>query len=197
MTHAILLAAGAGARMGAPKALLDLGGCSAAARCAQALLDGGCDGLLVVLSAASEAARATLPAAARAVHNPHPASGQTGSLKLALAAVPPGQDFLLHTVDHPLADADDVRALREALARAAPPVRIVLPQVGGRRGHPAACHAGLAAEFLALGDDEPAHLVMRRDPARVLLLPRANEWLVRDLDTPADLAAARRALAAR
>jgi CTP:molybdopterin cytidylyltransferase MocA len=87
--------------------------------------------------------------------------------------------------------------VREALAGCAPPLRVVLPLVGGRRGHPAACRAELAAEFLALGDDEPAHLVMRRDPSRVLLLPRANEWLVRDLDTPADLAAAHAALAAR
>jgi nicotine blue oxidoreductase len=197
MPHAILLAAGAGARMGAPKALLDLGGRSAAALCAQALLDGGCDDLLVVLSAASEPARATLPTRARVVQNPRPASGQTGSLKLALAALPRGADFLLHTVDHPLVRADDVRALREALAQAAPPVRVVLPAVGGRRGHPAACRAELAAEFLALGDDEPAHAVMRRDPSRVRLLPRANEWLVRDLDTPEDLAAARAALAAR
>ncbi len=197
MTLAILLAAGAGLRMGEPKALLVLDGRTAAALCAQALLDGGCDELVVVLSAASEPARSSLPATALVVHNPRPASGQTGSLKLGLCAGPPGADFLLHTVDHPLAGADDVRALRDALAHSGPPTRIVLPLVGGRRGHPAACRAELAAEFLALGDDDPAHLVMRRDPARVLLLPRDNAWLARDLDTPADLADARAALAAR
>lgn len=196
MTLGLLLAAGLGRRMGAPKALLELDGRPAAALCAQALLDGGCEGVLVVLSPPSAAARAALPPGARALLNPRPEAGQTGSLKLALAAAA-GADLLLHTVDHPLAGADDVRAVREALAGAGPGQSIVLPLVGGRRGHPAAFRAALAAEFLALGDDEPAHLVMRRDPARVLLLPRANPWLVRDLDTPEDLRDARAALAAR
>lgn len=196
MTLGLLLAAGRGRRMGAPKALLEMDGRPAAALCAQALLDGGCAEVLVVLSAASDAAHAALPPGARALHNPRPEAGQTGSLKLALAAAG-GADFLLHTVDHPLAGADDVRAVREALQAAQRGTAIVLPLVDGRRGHPAACRAALAAEFLALGDDEPAHGVMRRDPARVLLLPRDNPWLVRDLDTPEDLAAARAALAAR
>lgn len=196
MMLGLLLAAGRGRRMGVPKALLDLAGRSATALGARALLEGGCEGVLVVLSAASDAARAELPPGTRALHNPHPETGQTGSLKLALAAAQ-GADFLLHTVDHPLATADDVRAVREALQAAERGTAIVLPLVDGRRGHPAACRAALAAEFLALGDDEPAHRVMRRDPARVLLLPRDNPWLVRDLDTPADLQAARAALAAR
>ena len=41
----------------------------------------------------------------------------------------------------------------------------------------------------------PGHRVPRRDPARVLEVPRDNPWLVRDLDTPADLAEARAWLA--
>jgi len=197
MTLGILLAAGLGRRMGRPKALLELGGRTAAARCAEALRAGGCDELVVVLSPAAQAAAAGLPPGTRVLTNPDPESGQTASLKLALAGGPgAGAAFVLHTVDHPLLRAGDVRALLDALA-AAPRARVALPLVGTRRGHPAACAAGLAAEFLALGDDEPAHLVMRRDPARVLLLPREDEWLVRDLDTPADLDAARAALAAR
>jgi CTP:molybdopterin cytidylyltransferase MocA len=100
-------------------------------------------------------------------------------------------------VDHPLATAGDVAALLDAFARRPPGKLIVLPSVAGRRGHPALFAAELLPEFLALGDDEPAHGIARRDPARVLLVPRENAWLVRDIDTPEDLAAARAALEAR
>lgn len=198
MTLAIVLAAGAGRRMGGAKALLELGGETALQRCLRALREGGCDELRVVLGPASESARAALPGDVDVVSNPQPETGQTGSLKRALArGAGRGDVFLLHTVDHPLAQAADVRALLDAAAHRAPGQRIVLPLVGGRRGHPALFDTALAAEFLALGDDEPAHRVPRRDPSRVLELPLANEWLVRDLDTPEDLAAARAVLAAR
>jgi molybdenum cofactor cytidylyltransferase len=199
MTLAILLAAGAGRRMGASKALLELGGEPAVRRCLRALAQGGCDEARVVLGAQAEEVRRALPAPAPdVVLNPQPDAGQTGSLKLALArGRGDGTAFVLHTVDHPLLDAADVHALLDAFARRAPGVAIVVPVVGGRRGHPAVFAAELADELLALGDDEPAHRVVRRDPARVLELPRDNPWLVRDLDTPEDLAGARAWLAAR
>ena len=196
MTLAILLAAGAGHRMGGPKALLQLRGETALARCLLALAEGGCDELRVVVGASADDVRRALPnPPPDVIVNPRPEAGQTGSLKLALArGAGRGSFFVLHTVDHPLVTAADVRALLDAAARRLPGQRIVLPTVNGRRGHPALFESSLAAEFLALGDDEPAHRVPRRDPSRVLEVPLANEWLVRDLDTPGDLQAARAAL---
>jgi molybdenum cofactor cytidylyltransferase len=132
---------------------------------------------------------------ARVVLNRDPARGQTASLKAGLASGPaPSAPWLLHTVDHPLLLPEDVAAL---LAAFAAPHAIVLPVVGGRRGHPVLCGPPIAAEFLALGDEQPAHHVVRRDPARVLGIERSNPWLVADLDTPADLAAVRAELARR
>jgi molybdenum cofactor cytidylyltransferase len=126
------------------------------------------------------------------VVNPHPGRGQTGSLKAGLLAGPIASDaFLLHTVDHPLVRPEDVAALLAAYAARRPGVDIVVPSVDGRRGHPALYAAGLAAEFGALGDDEPAHRVLRADPARVLHVPLDDPWLVRDIDGPQDLADAR------
>jgi len=199
VTLAILLAAGAGRRMGASKALLQLGAELAVRRCLRALAQGGCDEARVVLGAQAEAVRAALPQPPPdVVLNPQPDAGQTGSLKLALARGPGrGAAFLLHTVDHPLLEPEDVRALLAAFERRTAGQAIVVPVVGGRRGHPAVFAAELAAELLALGDDEPAHRVVRRDPARVLELPLPNPWLARDLDTPEDLAAAREWLAGR
>jgi molybdenum cofactor cytidylyltransferase len=199
---ALLLAAGRGRRVGGPKALLDLCGVTALERCLRALRAGGADELRVVLGHGAEQARAALPAelASRAhfVINPEPDRGQTSSIRVGLAAgAGAGSCFALHTVDHPLLEAADLSALLEAFDRRARGQSIVVPVVGGRRGHPALFESALAEEFLALGDDEPGHRVVRRDPARVLEVPAGNAWLVRDIDTPEDLAAARAALSDR
>ncbi len=61
VVHGLLLAAGAGRRMGTPKALMhDPDGASWLARTVAALRDGGCDRILVVLGAAERQARALL-----------------------------------------------------------------------------------------------------------------------------------------
>jgi len=198
VTLAIVLAAGRGRRLGADKALIDLEGRSALARCLDALAAGGADELRVVLGAEAHAGRVSAalgPTQAKLLVNEHPERGQTSSLRVGLADGPGrGEAFLLHTVDHPLARAADVAALLAAFAARPAGVSIVVPSVGSRRGHPAVFAAGLAEEFLALGDDQPAHIVVRRDPARILHLKLDDPWLVRDIDTPEDLAAARAAL---
>ena len=196
MTLAILLAAGRGARLGRPKAALELAGRTALERCVAALREGGADEVRAVVAAGDEAA---LAAAGRSgavvVYNRDPSRGQTSSLKAGLAAGPlPSAPWLLHTVDHPLLRADDVAAV---LAECAPPHAIALPVVGGRRGHPVAFAPTVAAELATLGDDQPAHEVVRRDPGRVKLVERSNSWLVHDLDTPEDLAAVLEELARR
>ena len=189
MTLAILLAAGRGSRMGQPKAALDLLGLTALERCVAALRQGGAEEVRAVLAAGDEAG---LAAAGRCravpVYNRDPARGQTSSLKAGLSAgAPPASTWLLHTVDHPLLRSEDVSAL---LAACAPPHAIAVPVVGGRRGHPVAFSPELASEFLALADEQPAHDVVRRYPPRVRRVERDNPWLVADLDTPEDLAAA-------
>ena len=195
MLVAILLAAGRGSRLGQPKAALDLGGRSALQRCVDALRRGGFDEVRAVVDA-----RHHIPPATGAVmlDNPDADRGQTSSLRRALAdGLGDATGFGVHTVDRPLVRARDVAALLAAFGSRPAGAAIVAPSVDGRRGHPALFEAALAAEFLALGDDEPAHRVLRRDPARVHHLACDDPWLVRDIDTPDDLAAAREALAGR
>ena len=186
MTLAILLAAGRGSRLGQPKAALDLLGLTALERCVAALRGGGADELRVVLAAGDEPGLAAAGrCGARPVFNRDPSRGQTSSLRAGLAAGPPPRStWLLHTVDHPLLGDADVAALLEACA---PPHEIAVPVVGGRRGHPVAFSPAIAPEFLSLADDQPAHEVVRRYPARVRRVERDNPWLVADLDTPQDL----------
>lgn len=193
---AVLLAAGAGRRLGGPKALLDLGGKTALRRCCECLLGGGASRVRVVLGAADEevrAAHADLPA--DFVSCVDWERGQTASLQAGLRAGPvPTAGFLLHTVDHPLVRREHVRRLLQAFETRADGIAIVAPSVAQRRGHPSVFSAELADEFLALAVDEPAHRVVRAAAERVTHVLFDDPWLVRDLDTPDDLAAARAAL---
>ncbi|GJM21213.1 MAG: glycosyl transferase [Planctomycetota bacterium] len=193
---AVLLAAGAGRRLGGPKALLDLAGQSALDRCCCTLLDAGVTQVRVVLGASD--------GEVRAAHSALPVDfvscsdwerGQTASLQAGLrAGAIPSTGFLLHTVDHPLVRSEQVRRLLESFATRPPGTKIVVPSVAQRRGHPALFARELADEFLALGVDEAAHRVVRADATRVTHVLFDDPWLIRDLDTPDDLAAAIAAL---
>jgi CTP:molybdopterin cytidylyltransferase MocA len=185
---AILLAAGKGRRIGVPKAFLDLGGRTALERCVDTLEACGLERIKVVVSpdgAHRLGARPPRTGPVELVVNPTPEHGQTSSLKRALAGE--SGDFLLHTVDHPLVTSADIRGLLEAWSQRAPETTIVAPSVGGRRGHPCVHAAELAAEFLALDDQAPAHTVIRADAHRVEHLLLDDFWIVHDIDEPADL----------
>jgi nitroreductase/CTP:molybdopterin cytidylyltransferase MocA len=187
---AVVLAAGAGRRMGQDKALLDLGGTTAIERVVADLELAGVDSVVVVRAAGAGPLPAGLAERAHVVlaHG----SEMIASVRAGVAARPPAADgLLLLPVDHALAGHEALAAL---IARLDPGHgRIVLPLHGGRPGHPIALAASLAAE---LDDPRVTTLrdVIRRDPGRVLAVPVASPWVVRDLDTPADLAAARAAL---
>ncbi len=86
----VLLAAGAGTRMGRPKALVrDADGTSWLRRAATALGDGGCDPVVVVLGCEHEAARDLLTGLdVRAVLARDWAQGMGASLRAGLEAVP-------------------------------------------------------------------------------------------------------------
>ncbi|WP_344073849.1 NTP transferase domain-containing protein, partial [Prauserella alba] len=66
MTAGLLLAAGQGNRFGMPKALATHRGAALVTRAADALLDGGCDPVVVVLGARATEARPLVPGRARA-----------------------------------------------------------------------------------------------------------------------------------
>ncbi len=196
---AIVLAAGRGRRVGGPKALLDLAGVSALERVLWALRGGGLENLRVVLGAEAERVAEQIDLSGVAVtHTADIDRGQTASLKAGLALGPVDDDgFVVHPVDVALADEESVATLRAAFLARGAETSIVVPSVAGRRGHPAFFAAALAAEFAALGDDEPAHRIVRRDPGRISHVVMDRPWLIRDLDLPADVEAARAELRER
>jgi CTP:molybdopterin cytidylyltransferase MocA len=127
-THGLLLAAGAGRRMGRPKALVrDADGTSWLVSAVAALADGGCDAVTVVLGAAADEARALVPEGVAVVEATDWAEGMGASLRAGLAAVPPDADaVLVSLVDLPDVDAtvvarvlDGAGSTAAVLARAA------------------------------------------------------------------------------
>lgn len=184
---AVVLAAGAGTRMGAPKALLRLGGRSFVRR-AIALAEAAGAAPIVAVAGAVPLPPAEL-GSARAVVNTDWPKGQMSSLQVGLAAIagaaPDG--VLVLTVDRPHVAPATVVALAEA--HRGDPSAIWQPALAGRRGHPILYPGDLIAALRELASDEGPRAWLR-SPA---IAGRRRELAVDDpailenIDTPGDL----------
>lgn len=134
---AVLLAAGCGRRIGAPKALLPLGDGSFLTACAARLERPGVDRRLAVTGceAGAVAAEAARVPGLELVENPAYEEGMLGSVLVGLerAAASGADAILLHPVDHPLVAAATIDRVVAALEAGA---RIAVPSWELRRGHP-------------------------------------------------------------
>lgn len=191
----VILAAGASSRMGRPKPLLDLGGIPAIVRILEACKGAALSRAIVVLGHhADEIRKAVDPALADIVLNPAPDRGMTSSLQEGLKRLPEdARGFLLFPADYPLVTWKDLIVLEEAFEHDHRH-RIYVPTFEGRRGHPIACDRTIAEEILALKPEEPARLVIRKDPLRVKEIPVTNPWVCLDLDTEEDYREALKAI---
>lgn len=168
--EAVLLAAGAGLRLGGPKALLELRGRWMLPQVAAALRDGGARRVHVVLRPqdAPEIARRGLPADCVPVLNPHPERGRNASLACGLNQVPEGCAVLVHPCDVPLVQAEDVRRLIAAWTATPRPAEWIARPVtrGGRGGHPLLLGAERLAEARSLAPERSLRDLLHADPAR-------------------------------
>lgn len=186
----LILAAGAGSRMGRPKALLDFDG-----KCCLELILEAVRGLLtpiVVLGAAREAIRERVDlGAAHVAVNETWERGQTSSLKTGLSFLPPAASaFLLFPMDFPLVTANEVGRVVDAFVRCEDPDKaLFIPAHGARHGHPVLCRREIAREFLALPDDGPARSVTKSDPRRICYVDFEQSYVITDMDTPEEYAA--------
>jgi len=183
---AVVLAAGAGRRIGGPKALLPIGGTTFLAHVARGLFRPGVAAVVAVVGHGARRikAEAGVPADVALVDNPTPDDGMLGSVLLGLdAAEARGADaVLLHPVDHPFTSPATTDAVLAALASGAV---IAVPSYGGRRGHP----GGFArASWPALREAPPARgarAVLAEHPDWLVHVP-GDEGCVAGIDTPED-----------
>ena len=188
---AVLLAAGAGSRIGGrPKGLLELEGVPIVRRLVLALLHAGVDDVVVVLghhAAAIAAAVAGLPVTL--VHNPRPDDGPVSSQRLGLAALASTHDaVIMALVDQPLVNAADVSALITAFTQRPGEAAVIYPEVGGLRGNPVLLSAAVRAQILAAGAQMGCRQWQVAHPEATLPLVCGNHHYRVDIDTEADRA---------
>lgn len=182
----MLLAAGAGRRMGGPKALLRIGDESFLARAARVLARPGVRSVVAVLGheAARVAAEAGAPAGVSFIENARYEEGMLSSIVRGLdEAETRGADaVLLHPVDHPLVDPATVDRVVEALDEGAV---IAVPTQGARRGHPGGFARAAWPALRAARPDRGARAVLADHPEWVVHVP-GDPGCVLGIETPAD-----------
>jgi molybdenum cofactor cytidylyltransferase len=184
MIPAIILAAGAGRRMGGPKALLVLGGETLLQRTVRTALSAGCSPVAAVVG---DWESGPLDPRVTLVHNPGAAEGMASSIRLGIAGLPPeAKAVLILTVDQPAVNADLLGRLLALAAR--DPARPTACAYGDSLGIPAVLPRRLFRELLDLRGDHGAKAILRRENAAPLPFPEGGS----DLDTPEDLERIRR-----
>ena len=182
----LLLAAGAGRRMGGPKALLELDGEPLVGRGIRLLADGGCSPVVVVVGAGADDVR-PLCAGAQVVAAAGWSTGMGASLRTGLAALDPDVDAcVVALVDQPLVSARAVDLLRAAHAEGA--VAAVATYDGKARNPVLLDRRTWAGVTAAATGDEGARGWLRAHPELVVRVDCSGVGSPEDLDTPADLA---------
>lgn len=187
----LVLAAGAGRRMGGPKALLRVAGTGETfvVRALRVLDEGGCAPVVVVLGAAAEQTRAELPAATAVVLAADWAEGMGASLRAGLQAFADqgaGVAAVVVTlVDLPDVGPDTVRRVVRA-AGPDPSRALVRAAYGGTPGHPVLLGRSHwdAVARAATGDRGPRDYLATQGTALVECGDLATG---RDVDTPDQL----------
>lgn len=190
----VLLAAGAGERLGRPKGLVELDGERLVERGVRTLDAAGCAPVVVVLGAAADEIRARADLGpARVVVNSAWREGMGGSVRCGLAAVTAAAErpaaAVIALVDQPAITAEAVRRLVAAWADGA---EIAVASYQGERGNPVLldrAHWPAAARHARGDRGARGLLAARADIVRYVACEDVAD--PRDVDTPADLRDAR------
>jgi len=186
---AMILAAGASTRMGAPKQLLELDGRPLVVRAVEAALASPAWPVVVVLGAQAEKIRPTLARLPMLIaENPAWAEGMAASIRAGMTTL---RQFsqkldaaLVALCDQPAFSAEVIAQL--VAAQRATGRSIVAARYGGRQGAPALFLREHFPALAALTGEEGARSLLNGDPTRVATVDLPA--LALDLDTPADYA---------
>lgn len=183
---AVVLAAGAGSRMGRNKLLLEVAGRSLVRHVIEAASEGGCHVINVVI--ADDAMRRPIGDAATCVLNPDAHTGQASSLRIGVQSMPEEiAGALIMLGDQPLVGSRTVDMLLRAWRREGS--RPAVAASYGDRGSwrpPVLLDRSLWPEVMALRGDAGARQLFDRRPELLDTVPAAGR--PDDVDTPDDYA---------
>ncbi len=182
----ILLAAGSASRFGSDKLMHPLPhGVPIAAQAARHLKV-EIERVIVPVRPASDALARVLEAeGCEVVVCANAAQGMGASLACAVAAAGDADGYVIALADMPFIRASTIAAVRDALAAGAP---LAAPYFRARRGHPVGLASRFRRELERLAADEGARKIMAAHEAELLKIPVGDPGVLRDIDTPADLA---------
>jgi CTP:molybdopterin cytidylyltransferase MocA len=179
MTVGLVLAAGAGSRLGRPKAELVVGGSRLIDRAVEVLRAGGCGEVVAVVRSSAVTADG-----ARSVVNAAADTGMAGSLRIGLAAAAPDECVVV-LVDQMGITPADVAAV--IAARRSTGAEVVVARRNGHRSHPVLVTPAAFADFGGSAQgDAGARGFIDAHPDRLCFVDLDD--VVTDIDTPAELA---------
>ncbi|GAB2745491.1 hypothetical protein GCM10027019_26160 [Melaminivora jejuensis] len=198
---AVLLAAGAGRRMGGvPKSLLLRDGQTLLARQIRLLAGAGAARIAVALGHHAgrlqpvlQDVRAELQGrSAGAVQlawaiNPAPDAGPGSSLRCALALLPEAPTVLVALADQPLLELADVQAVLQAWQQRGPGIELLVPVHQGQPGHPIALGPALRAAVMQMPGGQGVREWRRAHAQQVQTLAARHARHCTDVDTPQDV----------
>ena len=190
---ALVLAAGASARMGTTNKLLcEVDGIPMVRRATGAALASRCGSVRVVTGHDAEQVRACLRGLdVTLVHNPRHAEGMATSLRAGLMMLPGDIDAAIVVLgDMPRVDGALVDRLIDAWDPRDP--HIVAPLRDGRRGNPILWPRAYFAEMAQVEGDKGARDLLQRHAAKVRTIPWDDDAIFVDVDTPEALSAVER-----
>ena len=181
----LLLAAGSARRFGSDKLSHNLPhGVAIAVQAARHLRPQVCRVVAVVKPAALELSRKLTAEGCEVVVCDNAAEGMGASLACAARAAGPADGYLVGLGDMPFVRPSSIAAVRDALVAGAP---LAAPFWRARRGHPVGIAGRFHAELLALRGDEGAKALLGAGH-RLVKIAVGDPGVIRDIDTPADLA---------
>lgn len=182
----IILAAGAGSRMGRTKQLLPFRGQTILESVIDSALASSLHRVIVVLGHEAEVLSARIAHRnLTIVHNAEYARGQSSSLKAGLQALTAASDAALFLLgDQPLITPATIDQLLAAYATTPSP--IVLPVFEGRRGNPVLFDRETFATMATIDEDCGARSLFSQYAERLLKVPVADPSIHFDIDTEDD-----------
>ena len=182
----LLLAAGSATRFGSDKLRHALPhGVPIAVQAARHLKKELARVLAVVRPASAALAEALEAEACEVIVCEDAAQGMGASLACAARAAGEADGYLVALGDMPFVRPATVAAVRDALAAGAP---LAAPYFRARRGHPIGFSGRFFRDLLASQGDQGARALLAANEAILVKIPVGDAGVLRDIDTPADLA---------
>ena len=187
---AVLLAAGAGTRMGyKPKSLLELDGVPLIRRQIMVLQGAGVTELVVVLGHhASEIAPLLQNLTVKLVTNTNPEASPISSQRLGLQSLSGQTDAVLMALaDQPLIDTPDVQQLIAGFQQRPAATSLLFPRVQGQPGNPVIFTAAVRNAILACPPEVGCKQWRQQHTPQIHAFDCDNLHFVQDVDTPEDI----------